>query len=163
MNDISQIRHIIGTQFWAGSQDDVPAFLLFTPSIKSVVCLRRDVPEWWLPLQQTLRPCPTFVHAPVPSINEPGTETAILAVLDDVFPAIALPSVFFCLKGRNRTGMLAGVLRYTVTHSLDEAVKEYQSRAGSSFRDNESRLLQRICSRPLKNPLHDNHDKYLSD
>jgi len=152
MKDVSQVKQIIGTQFWAGSQDDILAFLQVTPSIRSVICLRRDVPEWWFTLQQTQGQYPVFVHAPVPSIHEVGTEAALLTILDSVFPGIMLPVVFFCLKGRNRTGMLAAMIRFEVTFSISKAKMEYRFRAGTSFRHEESQLLTKMCEMRLHNP-----------
>jgi hypothetical protein len=145
MKDARQVKQIIGTQFWAGAQDDIPAFLQVNPSIRSVICLRRDLPEWWTKLKQTSPPYRYFLHTPLPSIKDAGLERALLTVLNSEFPNIARPAVFFCLKGCNRTGILAGLLRFDVTYSLSDAEKEYRSRAGISFRHNECKLLERMC------------------
>jgi len=136
---------IIGTQVWAGGESAAHDYLRSNPDVHSVVCLRRTLPDWWTTLPKEMHSQITFYHWPTPDITDLHMGEAILAVTIDLLPNIAPPVLVFCLNGRNRTGVLAGLLRFQVTGDIQLAVQEYGRRASLDFRPDEVNLLQRLC------------------
>jgi hypothetical protein len=138
---------ITGTQVWAGSEQEALTCLKDEPFVRSVVCLRRTLPDWWPILRQELHGKIAFYHLPVPDIDHHHMGEAILAVAIELLPKIETPVLIFCLHGRNRTGVLAGLLSFQVTKDLVSAAEEYRLRASIGYREEEEILLQRLCCR----------------
>jgi protein tyrosine/serine phosphatase len=137
---------IVGTDIWAGSEATALQFIAGKTSLRTVVCLRRDLPEWWPTTQIAFSGRIRFQHCPVPSISDAQMGAAIRHVAMQVLPLVEKPALVFCLEGRNRTGVLAGVLRFLATGVLNDALDEYRNRAGSGFRAEELRLTENICA-----------------
>ena len=136
---------IVGTDIWAGSEATALQFIADKTSLRTVVCLRRDLPEWWATTQIAFSGRIYFQHCPVPSVSDAQMGAAIRQVAMQVLLLVEKPALVFCLEGRNRTGVLAGVLRFLGTGVLSDALDEYRNRAGSGFRAEELRLTERIC------------------
>jgi len=143
------IKKIEGTSFWAGPQDQIPSFLLTAQNIKYVICLRREVPDWWGVLREKYLNSIEFLHTPLSSIFEYRLELELNNILDIILRLSNEQAVFFCLLGKNRTGMLAGIIQYAATHNLAKAEKEYLSRAGDSFRSEELQMVRKICKKRM--------------
>jgi len=136
---------ITGTQIWASSESVAHACLISDPFVRSVVCLRRTLPDWWIALRDELKNKIAFHHLPTPDIFDGDMGEAIVRVVFDLLPKLEAPVLVFCLRGRNRTGVFAGYLRFQVTRDVGAAVLEYRRRASLGYRKEEVALLRSLC------------------
>lgn len=141
----SVLERICDTDIWLGSEKSARAAISSKMSFRTVICLRHDLPAWWDLTRSHFADRVQFYHYPVPSIHTSGMEAAIFRIATHLLPSVGMPALVFCLEGKNRTGVLAGVLTFLTTRKLKDALDEYRGRAGDNFRQEELRLTETLC------------------
>lgn len=136
-------RSVAG-DFVATSQEDAETRFCSgeLSAFRNVVCLRRQKPPWWDAAQGKCTHT-KFVHIPVPACVEEGFAEAFASAVSHLLNA-PRPSLFFCLQGRNRTGMLAAVIRGIEESKTERALWEYGWCAGKACRERESNFVERF-------------------
>lgn len=115
----------------------------------SVVCLRRQTPEWWSRLEGYGKKI-NKLHYPVPSSKEPGCLEALVILVGEVLPKLAAPVAIFCKEGRNRTGMILSILHFRHEKELIDSIKFYQKISSPKTRSIEMDLVKAAIIRSYR-------------
>lgn len=75
---------------------------------RTVVCVRRQVPDWWVLAKSKHREV-DFVHSPVCASIEPRFAMQVWRFIRGALPRFAGPVLLFCSEGRHRSGVIAAL------------------------------------------------------
>jgi hypothetical protein len=75
---------------------------------RTVVCVRRQLPDWWDQEKQKHQYI-EFIHAPLCASNEPHFAMKLWRFVRKILPRLAHPVLLFCSEGRHRSGVVAAL------------------------------------------------------
>jgi hypothetical protein len=77
---------------------------------RTVVCVRRQLPDWWNQAKQKHQHI-EFIHAPLCASKEPRFAANLWRFIRGTLPRCASPVLLFCSEGRHRSGAVAALTR----------------------------------------------------
>jgi len=112
---------------------------------QTIVCLRRQLPSWWTNVKHISCDA-AFIHHPVPSSNRTiRCRMSIVELFDKHLMLFKQPVLLFCKEGRNRSGIICGLIKFVLTSSEKEALFIYGHVAKDKARNGDIVILQELC------------------
>ena len=137
--------------FWRGSEDAVYKHLQNNSKsgFKTIICLRRKQPGWWLEMENKFQIESTFIHFPIPPSHLPYCFERIQNFIQTL-SKFNYPVIYFCKKGKNRTGIISSILRYQDTNSFFSGITEYFEVAQELKRNEDINIIKSVLKELCK-------------
>ncbi|HWQ88588.1 MAG TPA: tyrosine-protein phosphatase [Desulfitobacteriaceae bacterium] len=142
------LREVI-PDFWRSSEEET-YFALKEDGLtifRTIICLRRKLPVWWPPDSNMGPNEVTYLHFPVPPSFAPTCPERILELLRNVLPYVDLPVLFFCKEGKNRTGMIAAIIKYFHSGCFSGSLNEYLEGVSGAHRESELVIIKKLAKK----------------